>query len=192
MGHFGKKKGTGPSPGGDCNSFATPVCWFDILPMFTFAAETTKDMKKHLVLLSAVLLVQAVAISVFAQQKPNAGDLISGIVTDSVSPLMAVYITELDSADRVVAYAYSDLKGEFSFRLVNPADRIHFSFYRKERIILPIDKAFFEIRMEDDKNLPPVSWEDLKPLGPGPVINEAPSILGDFPDTVKPVLPVRL
>ena len=182
----------GPSPGGDCNGFATPVCWFDILPMFTFAAETTKDMKKHLVLLSAVLLVQAVAISVFAQQKPNAGDLISGIVTDSISPLMAVYITELDSADRVVAYAYSDLKGEFSFRLVNPADRIHFSFYRKERIILPIDKAFFEIRMEDDKNLPPVSWEDLIPLGPGPVINEVPSILGDFPDTVKPVLPVRL
>ena len=160
--------------------------------MFTFAAETTKDMKKHLVLLSAVLLVQAVAISVFAQQKPNAGDIISGIVTDSINPLMAVYITELDSADRVVAYAYTDLKGEFSFRLVNPADRIHFSFYRKERIILPIDKAFFEIRMEDDKNLPPVSWEDLIPLGPGPVINEVPSILGDFPDTVKPVLPVRL
>lgn len=187
-----QKKGTGPSPGGDCNSFATPVCWFDILPMFTFAAETTKDMKKHLVLLSAVLLVQTAVVSVFAQQKPNAGDIISGIVTDSVSPLMAVYITELDSADRVVAYAYSDLKGEFSFRLVNPADRIHFSFYRKERIILPIDKAFFEIRMEDDKNLPPVSWEDFKPLGPGLVINEAPSILGDFPDTVKPVLPVRL
>ena len=160
--------------------------------MFTFAAETTKDMKKHLVLLSAVLLVQAVAISVFAQQKPNAGDIISGIVTDSVSPLMAVYITELDSADRVVAYAYTDLKGEFSFPLVNPKNRIQFSFYRKERIILPIDKAFFEIRMEDDKNLPPVSWEDFKPLGPGPVINEAPSISGDFPDTVQPVLPVRL
>lgn len=121
-------------------------------------------MKKHLVLLSVVLLIQTVVVSVFAQQKPKAGDLISGIVTDSVSPLMAVYITEQDSADRVVAYAYSDLKGEFSFRLVNPADRIHFSFYRKERIILPIDKAFFEIRMEDDKNLPPVSWDDFNDL----------------------------
>ena len=94
-----QKKGTGPSPGGDCNGFATPVCWFDILPMFTFAAETTKDMKKHLVLLSAVLLVQTAVVSVFAQQKPKAGDLISGIVTDSVSPLMGVYITELDSRE---------------------------------------------------------------------------------------------
>ena len=187
-----KKKERVQAPAADCNVFAAPVCCSVVLSMLTFAAETTKDMKKHLVLLSAVLLVQAVAISVFAQQKPNAGDIISGIVTDSVNPLMAVYITELDSADRVVAYAYSDLKGEFSFRLVNPADRIHFSFYRKERIILPIDKAFFEIRMEDDKNLPPVSWEDLKPLGPGPVINEAHSILGNFPDTVRPVLPVRL
>ena len=132
------------------------------------------------------------SVKVLAQSKPKAGDTISGVVTDSVSPLMAVYITELDSANRAVAYAYTDLKGEFSFRLVNPKDRIQFSYYRKEKIVLPIDKAYFEIRMEDDKNLPPVSWEDLKPLGPGPVINEAPSILGDFPDTVKPVLPVRL
>ena len=121
-------------------------------------------MKKHLLLLSVVLLIQTVVVSVFAQQKPRAGDLISGIVTDSVSPLMAVYITEQDSADRVVAYAYTDLKGEFSFRLVNPKDRIQFSLYRKERIILPIDKAFFEIRMEDDKNLPPVSWDDFNDL----------------------------
>ena len=103
-------------------------------------------------------------VSVFAQQKPKAGDTISGIVTDSVSPLLAVYITELDSADRVVAYAYTDLKGEFSFRLVNPKDRIQFSFYRKERIILPIDKSYFEIRMEDDKDLPPIDWEDFAPL----------------------------
>ena len=117
-----------------------------------------------MVLLSAVLLVQAVAISVFAQQKPKAGDLIQGVVTDSVSPLMAVYIRELDSADRAVAYAYTDLKGEFSFRLVNPKDRIQFSFYRKEKIVLPIDKAYFEIRMQDDKSLPPVSWEDFEPL----------------------------
>ena len=56
-------------------------------------------MKKHLVLLSAVLLVQTAVVSVFAQQKPKAGDLISGIVTDSVSPLMGVYITELDSRE---------------------------------------------------------------------------------------------
>ena len=110
------------------------------------------------------MLLQATAVSVFAQQKPKAGDLIQGVVTDSVSPLMAVYIRELDSADRAVAYAYTDLKGEFSFRLVNPKDRIQFSFYRKEKIVLPIDKAYFEIRMQDDKTLPPVSWEDFEPL----------------------------
>ena len=121
-------------------------------------------MKKQLVLLSVMLLIQAAVVSVYAQQKPQVGDTISGIVTDSVSPLMAVYITELDSADRVVAYAYTDLKGEFSFLLVNPKDRIQFIFYRKDRIILPIDKAYFVIRMEDDKDLPPVSWEDFAPL----------------------------
>ena len=120
-------------------------------------------MKKVLFLLSLLLMLTS-SVKVLAQSKPKAGDTISGVVTDSVSPLMAVYITELDSADRAVAYAYTDLKGEFSFRLVNPKDRIQFSYYRKEKIILPIDKAYFEIRMEEDKSLPPVSWEDFAPL----------------------------
>lgn len=120
-------------------------------------------MKKLLYIIS-LLLLQATAASLLAQDKPKAGNLIQGVVTDSVSPLMGVYITELDSADRAVAYAYTDLKGEFSFSLVNPKDRIQFSYYRKEKIVLPIDKAYFEIRMQDDKSLPPVSWEDFEPL----------------------------
>ena len=67
-------------------------------------------MKKHLVFLSSVLLIQTVAVSVFAQQKPKAGDIISGIVTDSVSPLMAVYITELDSREEPkIQHEYVDL-----------------------------------------------------------------------------------
>ena len=119
---------------------------------------------KKLIYIISLLLLQATAASLLAQDKPKAGDLIQGVVTDSVSPLMAVYITELDSAGRAVAYAYTDLKGEFSFSLVNPKDRIQFSYYRKEKIVLPIDKAYFEIRMEEDKSLPPVSWEDIAPL----------------------------
>ena len=120
---------------------------------------------KKLIYIISLLLLQATAASLLAQDKPKAGDLIQGVVTDSVSPLMAVYITELDSADRAVAYAYTDLKGEFSFRLVNPKDRIQFSYYRKEKIVLPIDKAYFEIRMEDDKDLPPIyyAWGELEP-----------------------------
>ena len=120
-------------------------------------------MKKVLFLLSLLLMLTS-SVKVLAQSKPKAGDTISGVVTDSVSPLMAVYITELDSADRAVAYAYTDLKGEFSFRLVNPKDRIQFSLYRKEKIVLPMDKAYFEIRMQDDKSLPPVSWVNFEPL----------------------------
>ncbi len=119
---------------------------------------------RPLCVLFAMLLIQAASVSVFAQDKPKAGDLIQGVVTDSVSPLMAVYIRELDSADRAVAYAYTDLKGEFSFRLVNPKDRIQFSYYRKEKIVLPIDKANFEIRMEDDKDLPPIDWDEFVSL----------------------------
>ena len=91
---------------------------------------------KKLIYIISLLLLQATAASLLAQDKPKAGDLIQGVVTDSVSPLMAVFITELDSAGRAVAYAYTDLKGEFSFHLVNPKDRIQFSYYRKEKIVL--------------------------------------------------------
>ena len=94
----------------------------------------------------------------------KAGDIISGVIEDNEGPMMMVNVTERDAADRIVAHAITDIEGNFSFRLVNPKDRIQFSFYRKERIILPIDKAYFEIRMEDDKNLPPVSWEEYEPL----------------------------
>ncbi len=120
-------------------------------------------MKKVLFLLS-LLLMLTFSVKVLAQSKPKAGDTVSGVVADSVSPLMGVYITELDSADRAVAYAYTDLKGEFSFSLVNAKDRIQFSYYRKEKIVLPIDKDYFEIRMQDDKDLPPIDWEDFAPL----------------------------
>ena len=112
----------------------------------------------------SLLLMLTSSVKVLAQSKPKAGDTISGVVTDSVSPLMAVYITELDSANRAVAYAYTDLKGEFSFRLVNPKDRIQFSYYRKEKIVLPIDKDYFEIRMQDDKDLPPIDWDEFVSL----------------------------
>ena len=111
-------------------------------------------MKKRLVLLA--FLLQVAAVSVFAQSKPHAGDTISGIVCDSLGPMMMVNVTERDSSDLVVAHSVTDYWGYFSFRLVNPDDRIRVSYVGYETVNIPIDTTFIEIKMKEQDDLPPV------------------------------------
>lgn len=111
-------------------------------------------MKKCLVLL--VFLLQVAAVSLFAQSKPHAGDTISGIVCDSLGPMMMVNVTERDSSDLVVAHSVTDFWGYFSFRLVNPDDRIRISYVGYETVNIPIDTTFIEIKMKEQDDLPPV------------------------------------
>ena len=57
--------------------------------------------------------------------KPSAGDMISGLViSETEGPMMLARVEEKDSNDRTVANAVTDINGKFSFRLVNPADRM--------------------------------------------------------------------
>ena len=111
-------------------------------------------MKKRLVLMA--FLLQVAAVSLFAQSKPHAGDTISGIVCDSLGPMMMVNVTERDSSDLVVAHSVTDFWGYFSFRLVNPDDRIRVSYVGYETVNIPIDTTFFEIKMKEQDDLPPV------------------------------------
>ena len=111
-------------------------------------------MKKRLVLLA--FLLQVAAVSLFAQSKPHAGDTISGIVCDSLGPMMMVNVTERDSSDLVVAHSVTDYWGYFSFRLVNPDDRIRVSYVGYETVNIPIDTTFIEIKMKGQDDLPPV------------------------------------
>ena len=111
-------------------------------------------MKKRLVLLA--FLLQVAAVSLFAQSKPHAGDTISGIVCDSLGPMMMVNVTERDSSDLVVAHSVTEYWGYFSFRLVNPDDRIRVSYVGYETVNIPIDTTFIEIKMKEQDDLPPV------------------------------------
>ena len=111
-------------------------------------------MKKRLVLLA--FLLQVAAVSLFAQSKPHAGDTISGVVRDSLGPMMMVNVTERDSSDLVVAHSVTDFWGYFSFRLVNPDDRIRVSYVGYETVNIPIDTTFIEIKMKEQDDLPPV------------------------------------
>ena len=121
-------------------------------------------MKKHLVF-SAMLLIQAAAVFVFAQQKPQSGDKISGVVFEDDGPMMMVNVTERDSADNIVAHTITDIDGHFSFRLVNPEDRLKISYVGYTSIDIPIDKRYFEIKMEMPMEEKTVYPRDLEIIG---------------------------
>ncbi len=82
----------------------------------------------------------------FAQK---AGDIISGVIEDNMGPVMAVNVIEVDATGRIMAHSVTDLNGEFSFRLVNPKDRLQASYVGYETVDLPFDKTYFEIHMKE-------------------------------------------
>lgn len=120
-------------------------------------------MKRHLVLLVAMLLMQAAAVSVFAQDKPKAGDIISGFVDDDYGPLMMTTVNERDAADRIVAHCITANDGSFSFKLVNPKDRLVITYVGYEKVDIPIDTTYYEIKMVCKDDPQPVNnTSDIK------------------------------
>ncbi len=104
-------------------------------------------MKKFLFFLS-LLLMQSSAIMLFAQSKPKAGDTISGVVITDRGGLTMVTVTERDASDRIVAHAVTDFEGKFSFKLVDPNDRIVINHVDYETVDVPVDKTYFRIKMK--------------------------------------------
>ena len=86
---------------------------------------------------------------VFAQK---AGDVISGVISDSEGPLMMVNVIEVDASDRIIEHAVTDINGEFSFRLGNPKDMLKVSYIGYETVILPFNKTYFDITLKDFQN----------------------------------------
>ena len=128
-------------------------------------------MKKHIVVLA--VLLQAASVSLFAQSKPKAGDIITGIVSDSDGPMMMVNVVERDSMNRIVAHCVTDIGGNFSFRLVDADHIVQVSYVGYEVVSVPIDTTFFEIKMKDEADLPQVAimdggTDDLIPLNDHP------------------------
>lgn len=89
-------------------------------------------------------------------QAQKAGDVISGVIEDNEGPMMMVNVTERDAADRIVAHAITDMEGNFSFRLVNPSDRLQVTYVGYETVDIPIDKVYFEIKLKEAGELPTV------------------------------------
>ncbi len=116
-----------------------------------------------LISLTVLLFVQAAASTVFAQDKPKAGDIISGIVRDQEGPMMQVYVTERDSTGHVVTYCSTTMDGKFSFILVNPNDSLKASYVGYVPVVVPIDRTYIEIKMKEHPGLSPI---DITGHGP--------------------------
>lgn len=101
-------------------------------------------MKKTLV--SLALLLSA-SVTAFAQNKPKAGELIYGTVTDSEGPLAGIVVTERNHNDRIIAQTTTDINGNFSFRMVNPDHRIIITYKGYNTVDTPVTRQYQEIVM---------------------------------------------
>ena len=96
---------------------------------------------------------------VAAQDTIKAGDMIRGTVSDSEGPMMLVNVIERDSANRIVANSVTDKEGNFSIRLVNPADRLQIIYPGYEMVDTVISGTYYKIKMKVDEYFPPVEIE---------------------------------
>ena len=123
--------------------FATELQRFFVVLMICLCLHLSQKqmyMKApKLISLTVLLLFQAAVTTVFAQDKPKAGSVISGIVSDSTGPMMMVNVVERDSNDRIVAHSITDIEGVFSFRLVDPDHKIQVSYPGYKTDTIPID-----------------------------------------------------
>ncbi len=101
-------------------------------------------MKKYI--LSFVFTVSA-GLSAWAQQ---AGDVISGTVSDDFDVLAGVHVVEINKDDRVMASGITDINGNFSFAIRNPQDRLKISYIGLKTKTLPIKGLTYNIVLEQD------------------------------------------
>ena len=78
----------------------------------------------------------------------DAGDIISGTVTDEYGPVIGANVVELDAANRIVASAVTDLSGNFSFKLKNPKDKLRITYVGAKTVTLPFNKRKYSVRLQ--------------------------------------------
>ena len=96
----------------------------------------------------ALLLVAVASVATaFAQDKPQKGDIIYGTVSDDEGPLFRIIITEVNSNNRIISQTMTDENGYFSFRLVNPDNRLVFKYDSYLDVDIPVSQHQLDIKM---------------------------------------------
>lgn len=89
----------------------------------------------------------------------TAGTMVSGTVSDDLEPLMGANVVEIDKENRIVAHAVTDINGNFSFRIVNPKNRIRISFVGCQTQIIPIKGTRYNVVLQNTTQITEVVIE---------------------------------
>ena len=107
--------------------------------------------------------------TVSVDSKPVAGDTIRGIIKDDRGPMMMVNVMERSADGRMVAYGTTDADGEFSFRLVDPSDRLQIACVGYDTIDIPISERFYDIKLNLQLDLAIVAERITESTAYGPI-----------------------
>ncbi|MCQ2219963.1 MAG: SusC/RagA family TonB-linked outer membrane protein [Prevotella sp.] len=105
---------------------------------------------KHKKIISLVLFCASHVLSGYAQQ---AGDIVTGSVSDAMGPIMMANVVELDGANRIVSSTSTDMNGNFSFKIKDPKNKLRFSFVGAKSKTVPIKGTTYNIVLEDQTTL---------------------------------------
>ncbi len=98
-----------------------------------------------------------------ASAQVKAGDVVSGQVWDDWGEIMGANVVEKDKNNRIVAAAVTDFNGNFSFRVVNPKDRIEISYVGNQTKVLQITKrALGKITLSSNTTLKEVTVKAVR------------------------------
>ena len=117
------------------------------------------NIKKSLRCASAVFAFAFACVNASAQ---TAGTMIHGTVSDDMGGLMACNVVEIDNANRIVAHAVTDINGNFSFKIVNPKNRIKVSYVGYTTQVIPIKGTTYKIMMKSNTQLQEVVVKSKK------------------------------
>ena len=98
----------------------------------------------------------------FAQQ---AGQIISGTVSDAMGPVMMANVVEIDASNRIVSSTQTDINGNFSFKIKDPKHKLRFSFVGCKTKTVPIKGEVYEIKLEDAATLTEVTVTSKRRAG---------------------------
>ena len=95
----------------------------------------------------------------------QAGDIISGTVSDDFGPVMMANVVEIDAANRIVASAVTDMSGNFSFKLKNPKDKLRVTYVGYKTVTQPFNKTKYAIKLQDATQIQNVTITATKRSG---------------------------
>lgn len=120
-----------------------------------FVQEIEKALRKHNVINVKYSFgnTRGAKITV-AGNKPQAGGIISGSIKNDEGPMLMVNVTELDDLNRIRSHAISDPQGNFSMRIIDPADVLFIQYDGYYNVSAEMTGSFFDITLQRDPGAP--------------------------------------